>query len=130
MEASTENIFAFGQTAQIRRTRQEPHRSFTFEHNIVSWKEGPLLDGKWDDGHYQLDGNLFFRTDGKPFQFGDWSFEEWQKRGQDTHSMITDPLFVDAEHDDFRLKPTSPALEVGFRAFDIGQVGPRKDCEQ
>ncbi|MGO8736313.1 MAG: right-handed parallel beta-helix repeat-containing protein [Terriglobia bacterium] len=124
------NIFAFGQTAQIRRTRQEPHRSFTFEHNIVYWKEGPLLEGKWDDGHFQLDSNLYFNFDGKQFQFGNWSFEEWQKRAQDEHSLITDPLFVDAEHDDFRLSAGSPALKVGFRMFEVGQVGPRKSSKQ
>ena len=29
------NIFAFGRDAQIVRSRDEPHRSFTFERNII-----------------------------------------------------------------------------------------------
>jgi parallel beta-helix repeat protein len=136
------NIFAFGRTNQIFRDRSEPHYSFTFEHNIVYWKAGPLLgdlewktaprlfDGKWEDDRYQFEDNIYFRSDGKPIQFRDWSFEEWQKRGQDTHSLIADPLFVDAEHDDFRLRPESPAAKVGFRPFDIVQVGPRKSGKQ
>jgi parallel beta-helix repeat protein len=124
------NIFAFGQTAQIRRTRAEPHLSFTFEHNIICWQAEPLLDGKWEDGHYQFENNLYFRTDGKPFQFANWSFEEWQKRGQDTHSLIADPLFVDAEHGDFRLSAASPALKVGFRTFEFGQAGPRESSRR
>ncbi len=131
------NIFAFGQTAQIRRVISELQRSFTFEHNIVYWKEGPLLSSMrvnnysgWDNGDYQFDGNLYFRTDGKPIQFGVWSFEEWQKRGQDTHSLIANPLFVDAQHDDFRLSAGSPALKVGFRSFDVRRVGPRESGKQ
>ena len=91
---------------------------------------GRCSEGKWDDGNTSLISNLYFRSDGKPFQFGSWSFEEWQKRGQDTHSLIADPLFVDAEHDDFRLQPESPAAKVGFQPFDIVQVGPRKSGRQ
>jgi parallel beta-helix repeat protein len=124
------NIFAFGQTAQIRRSRLEPHYGFTFEHNIVCWQAGPLLDGQWEDDQYQFEDNLYFRFDGKPIQFGNWSLEEWQKRGQDTHSLIANPLFVDPEHNDFRLQPESPAAKVGFRPFDIVQVGPRASGKQ
>jgi parallel beta-helix repeat protein len=124
------NIFAFGETAQIRRTRPEPHRSFAFEHNIVFWNAGPLLEGKWEDDQYRLEDNIYFRSDGKPIQFGNWSFEEWQKHGQDTHSLIANPMFVDPVHDDFRLQPNSPAAKVGFRPFDLGQAGPGKSSRQ
>jgi hypothetical protein len=119
------NILAFGQTAEIRRTRQEPHTSFTFEHNIVCWELGALLDGDWDDNNYRFDNNLYFRAGGQPFQFGKWSFQEWKKRGQDGHSLIADPLFVDPENADFSLKPGSPTAQVGFQAIDLSQVGPR-----
>jgi parallel beta-helix repeat protein len=118
------NIFALGQTAEIRRTRQEPHRSFTFEHNIVYWKEGPLLDGKWDDDQYFCDYNLYYRADGKPVRFANWSLEEWQKRGQDVHAVVADPLFVDPDHANFTLKPASPASRIGFRPINLSHVGP------
>lgn len=54
-------------------------------------------------------------------------WEEWQKRGFDTHSVVADPLFVDAAKDDYRLKPNSPALKLGFEPIPIGQIGPYRD---
>jgi hypothetical protein len=59
----------------------------------------------------------------------DWahSWEQWQeKRGQDKHSLIADPLLADPEHGDFSLKPDSPALKLGFQPIDLSRVGPRK----
>ncbi len=123
------NVFALGRIAQVRRTREENHSSFTFERNIVFWKEGKLLEGKWGDGHYRFDSNLYFSTTSdrdQPLRFADWSFESWQKRGQDTHSQVADPLFVDPEHGDFSLKPESPAPRLGFKPIDVRKVGPRK----
>ena len=52
-------------------------------------------------------------------------FDEWRKMGFDTHSIIADPLFVDAEQDDYRLKPGSPALKLGFEPIDVGKIGIR-----
>jgi len=49
---------------------------------------------------------------------------EWQKRGSDTHSVVADPLFVDAEHDDYRLRPDSPALKLGFKPIPVEEIGP------
>ena len=48
----------------------------------------------------------------------------WQKLGQDKASVIADPLFVDARHDDYRLKPESPALKLGFRQIPVSRIGP------
>ena len=58
-----------------------------------------------------------------------WTFslEEWQeKRGQDKHSMVADPLFAAPEQGDFSLKPDSPARTLGFQPIDVSRVGPRK----
>jgi parallel beta-helix repeat protein len=116
------NIFALGQTAQIRRTRDEQHLSFTFEHNLVYWKEGKLLDGHWDGNHFKFDHNLYFRVGGLPIQFNGLSWAEWRRRGQDLHSLIADPLFVDPQHGDFRLKTDSPALRIGFKLLRLPSV--------
>ncbi len=50
----------------------------------------------------------------------------WQREGWDVHSMMADPLFVDWQHDDFRLKPESPAFNLGFKAISVESIGVRK----
>jgi len=117
------NIFALARTGQIIRTRAESHLSFTFERNIVFWKEGPLLGSNWSGDRYALDHNLYWNASGKPVRFGKMTLKEWQEKGQDVHSLIADPLFVDPEKGDFRLKSGSPALKVGFRPFDMSKMG-------
>ena len=57
------------------------------------------------------------------FDGGTW--KEWQKRGKDVNSVYADPLFVDPDRGDFRLKPESPAWALGFRPIDMTRVGPR-----
>jgi len=47
----------------------------------------------------------------------------WQKLGFDQHSIFGDPLFVDPENHDFRVRPESPALKVGFKNFEMGRWG-------
>ncbi|OGV83613.1 MAG: hypothetical protein A3K19_07755 [Lentisphaerae bacterium RIFOXYB12_FULL_65_16] len=51
-------------------------------------------------------------------------WEEWQKQGSDVHSVIADPLFVDPDKDDYRLKPDSPALPLGFQPIPVEKIGP------
>ena len=51
---------------------------------------------------------------------------EWKALGYETDSLIADPLFVDPEHDNYRLKPDSPAFKLGFVPIDIDSIGPRK----
>jgi parallel beta-helix repeat protein len=120
------NIFALGQMGQIQRTRQEDHVSFTFEHNIVYWTQGKLLQGTWKDDHFHLDYNLYWQAAGQPIQFVKESLTDWQKHGQDVHSLVADPLFADPEHGDFTLKPGSPAAKIGFQPIDMSQMGRTK----
>jgi hypothetical protein len=53
--------------------------------------------------------------------------DEWQKMGFDQHSVFGDPLFVDPENDDYRVRPESPALKVGFKNFEMNTWGLEKD---
>ncbi len=91
----------------------------------------PPLRGKWVD---EIDYNLLFNYEGgfppvnfvprkgeKPRQ-GE-SLQEWQELGFDHHSVWTDPLFVDPDSGDFRVRADSPALELGFYNFDMDKFG-------
>jgi hypothetical protein len=49
-----------------------------------------------------------------------------QKTGWDEHSLFGDPMFVDPANGDFRVKPGSPALELGFKNFPMDQFGVKK----
>jgi len=56
---------------------------------------------------------------------GERLLEKQQGDGVDTHSLAVDPLFVDPANGDFRLRPDSPALKLGFVPIDLSKVGLR-----
>jgi len=72
-----------------------------------------------------MKSNLYFDTRGTGIRFAGKSFAEWQAGGQDKGSLIADPLFVNAGNFDFRLRPGSPALKMGFQPIDMSTLGPR-----
>jgi parallel beta-helix repeat protein len=119
------NIFALNRQYQLMRTRVEPHISFFFEGNIVYWDEGRPLGSNWTGENFKMNRNIYWDARGGPVQFAGKSFAEWQQSGQDKDSLLADPLFVDAGNFDFRLRPDSPALKLGFRQIDMRTVGPR-----
>jgi hypothetical protein len=49
--------------------------------------------------------------------------EEWRQLGFDLHSVFADPMFVAPERNDYRVKPGSPALKLGFENFEMGKWG-------
>ena len=51
----------------------------------------------------------------------------WQATGNDVHSVVADPLFVNAEMDDYRLQPGSPAFKLGFKPIPIEKIGLYQD---
>lgn len=55
------------------------------------------------------------------------AWASWRTLGFDTRSVVADPLFVDRDRDDFRLKPDSPALKLGFEPILIEKIGPYAD---
>jgi len=55
------------------------------------------------------------------------TLDEWRRMGLDAHTQLADPLFVDREHHDYRLKPDSPALALGFQPIDTSEIGLRED---
>jgi len=122
------NVFALGQNAQLRRTDDEAGHSFDFEHNIVYWTDGILLQAAWKDYNFHFDNNLYYQTGVgslSDIKFGDWKTDEWQEHGQDVHSIFADPKFVNPAGGDFSLQPDSPAFAIGFEPIDVSTVGPR-----
>ncbi|MEW6071783.1 MAG: hypothetical protein AB1726_04185 [Planctomycetota bacterium] len=121
-----DNVFAEAKTQQLQRSRAEEHLSFTFERNIVYWtNESPLLGSDWSDDHFVLDRNLYWNPRFPDVRFpGGLTFAAWrEQRGHDQESVIADPLFLDPAHDDFRLAAESPALALGFEAWDYLKAG-------
>jgi len=60
----------------------------------------------------------------------DGSLDKWRKilDGRfDQKSIVADPLFVDLANRDFRLKPGSPALKLGFKPIDVSKIGLKAD---
>ena len=93
--------------------------------------------GPWFD---RIDNNCFYATTGEFQAVVDqlrsengkrnarrYTLEEWRKLGFDTNSVFADPLFVDPTHHDFRVRPESPALKVGFKNFEMGKWGLTSD---
>jgi len=117
------NILAYSHTAQLIRSREEDHLSFMIEKNIVYFNNGRLLGSTWKNGNYWLDNNIYWDELGHDFDFAGKTFQEWQAKGYDVHSRIADPLFVNPHEADFRLKPDSPAFELGFEPFDVSKAG-------
>jgi hypothetical protein len=133
----TNNIVAFGRAIQLDRCGDQPWagasvgQSGIVYRNIVCFAQGTMWRGeKWLNHDMLLDYNVYWRTDGEEPRFLTHDVAAWQALGHDRHSVIADPLFVDAEHGDFRLRPGSPAVALGFRGVDLSRVGPRPPAER
>jgi hypothetical protein len=97
-----------------------PHVSFkdsgdVFKHNIVMGPYQPILVDQWDS---DFDHNLFTSR---------VSLEEARKLGSDAHSILGEPMFIDAPRGDFRVRPGSPAYKIGLKNFpmNFGVESPR-----
>ncbi len=118
------NIFVNSMLHQVQASRVEEHLSFTFEKNLVYWQTGPLLAGSWKDIRINMDNNCYWNAAGQEVQFVGLTLDQWrQQKSHDQHSIIADPGFVDPAKLDFRLKPGSPALKIGFEPFDYTKAG-------
>lgn len=110
---------------QVVRSRDEPHRSFTFERNIVYYREPPLFGGSWNSPNgFALNHNVYWRVDGEPPRFpGGVDLKAWRAKGRDVDSIVADPRFVAPERYDFRLREDSPARRLGVESIDSGAAG-------
>ena len=89
---------------------------------IVTTGEGRKPWNAWGrSDRYHLEN---FLAAGKAVEFVGLPLAAWRSRhGHDQRSIVADPLFVDAVNHDFRLRPQSPALALGFQPFDPNQAG-------
>ena len=67
------------------------------------------------------DNNLYY-CPAAP-QWGQRHIDEQRKYGAELHSRAADPLFIDVEQGDLRLRPDSPAHDLGFPSWDISSAG-------
>jgi hypothetical protein len=125
------NVFAFSEEFQVKRSRAEEHLSFTFEKNIVVLDRGELLGSNWTGttANFLNKDNVYWDYSARPVTFTEkkLSLGDWQKKGQDVGSAVADPLFVDPARRDFRLRPDSPALALGIKPIDITAMGVLRD---
>lgn len=118
------NILANCNMQQFYRNMPENHSSFFFDRNIVYYGAGKLFDLKNEGLLESYSSNTYWMSRGEPISFpGRLSFAEWQAKGKDMNSQVADPQFVDPARDDFRLKPGSPALKMGFEPIDLSKIG-------
>jgi hypothetical protein len=147
------NIFLDGREDQLQVTRIEDHLSFTLEKNIIYWtNRSAALAGPWEANRQLSRSNLYWNTSGAPMLFAGKPISAWQRtrvpapapaqtatnraapvpawagRGREIGTMIADPLFVDADRRDFRLRSDSPALKLGFKPFDFTKAGVYGDA--
>jgi len=124
------NIFAFSREVQIQRSREDVTNSVRFERNLVYCDNDRVLARVWRNGDYHVDHNVYWTTSPAEPLFDNRDFAEWQATsGQDRHSLLADPRFVDPDKRDFRLRPDSPASKVGFQPFALAGFGLYGEAE-
>ena len=119
------NIFAYIRQDPVNGGRKENHLSYTFERNIVYTTTDDMFGGRANPANCRtvFEKNLYWNPRRRNPLFGSRSFRAWQATGHDQGSLVADPRFVDPEHRDFRLRPTSPAFKLGIHALDPSRAG-------
>jgi parallel beta-helix repeat protein len=105
------------------------NHDYTFENNVVWSSTGAIfrIGGKVDRQTFKrVDNNVYWHPAGK-YSFRQMTLDDWRRMGFDAHTQFADPLFVNRKEHDFRLKPESPALGLGFRQIDTSEIGLRED---
>jgi len=132
------NIFGPAQTNQIWPYFER--RPNTFVRNIIFSTQGNLMVPhsentlnervKAGESLGEWDRNVYWHTAQKDrLRFHNRTFAEWQSLGLDRDSLVADPMFTDAARHDYRPRDESPAFRLGFKAFDISEVGLYGDAQ-
>ncbi|MBI5834227.1 MAG: right-handed parallel beta-helix repeat-containing protein [Armatimonadetes bacterium] len=91
----------------------------------VSMRDADWGRNEWDYNtiYCPPELNLSISLDRKPKPGEKLTWEQWRATGADAHSQLADPLFVNADRFDFRLRPDSPALKLGFKPIPADKMG-------
>jgi parallel beta-helix repeat protein len=132
------NIFIDGATNQINLGSVNGDASWlegnVIRRNIIIYKDSQATllsdDAKTGqrDRMVDCDFNLYWQKDGTDLTktqsqlTPEGSFSQWQAAGFDRNSIVANPLFVDPDKGDYRLKSDSPALKLGFKPIPIEQI--------
>ncbi len=120
------NIFLENSASQIF-LRLMDATGFIFRNNIVYYTDPNAalfrLEGYREGAVAECDRNVYFNGGSELFRFQTkdlnvTTLDEWRNMGHDRNSVVADPLFMDLSKDDYRLKPDSPALKLGFRQLE------------
>lgn len=120
---------------------KEPNRHLVLERN-VAYDNGDGVYGftnwdtpeHWDADRIDIsDYNLFYNPRGNYLLenvLDAPDFAAWQQildGKYEQHTLITDPLLLDAAHGDYRMRHDSPAFTLGFEEIDFQQIGLTAD---
>jgi len=100
--------------------------------NVVYYPDQPesfyTAPGQFAPKATLFDRNVIWCGKGNRVRYGrnfkEIPAEKWAEMGQDLHSVVADPLFVDPARGDYSFKPDSPALKLGIRPFKVSHYGP------
>ncbi|MBT7303903.1 MAG: hypothetical protein HN849_30505 [Victivallales bacterium] len=116
-------------TAWLRKHRSWGDRMLLYTYRI---DQQDMATNTFDQNLVYCEPGLepFVKLTAIPEKAQELSWEEWQKTGADKGSQLGDPRFVDAANLDFRLKPNSPALKLGFQPIPVAKIGPYADAQR
>ncbi|WP_158302133.1 right-handed parallel beta-helix repeat-containing protein [Paenibacillus mesophilus] len=118
-------------TAGSTQTGNERASALEFSRNVFYDNSSRLYYINYWDGHKvaYADANTYYKAD-QIYGFGGTipagTYEEWRqldKGKYDGHSLLADPLFMDAAKGDYRLRYDSPAYRTGFRDIAVESIG-------
>ncbi len=128
------NVFVDGQKVQVYFNPWDkyPTAGNRCERNIIAYQgQGAALYNlsRFEDSFVHFERNLVWANGQTPAINGlsgvkrKDSWAAWLAQGRDKGTVVADPQFVDPGERDYRLRPTSPALALGFQPIDLTGVG-------
>ena len=116
------NILAYGEEAQIIRTREENRISFRFENNIILWKNGNAIAGKWINRNWYSDNNCWWCEE-KPVTFDGLEIKDWQESGSDRHSLFSNIIHIDLDSGAVTALDQVAISKINYKWHDWGDTG-------